>query len=225
MKKFYYFAALVSGTALTTCTSEDDLSLTPPETVAEEVNAPIVFSSLKNNITRGDVEGAAAADSLGGKFVVTGFKGSLTAEPGSIVFDNYLVEYGVNTANTTESNTNNWEYVGKGLIDHAVTNGITKQTIKYWDYSQTQYDFLAWSTGKHVTAIYDGTPDSDDHEVLVSTIRPNSKNKTWDTEGDLTRPAYTFTGSAADLSKCYVSDLVTVNKSGDPGYGEKNRLW
>ena len=49
MKKFYFFAALLVGAVLTSCTSEDDLALSPPETVAEDVNVPIVFSSLKNN--------------------------------------------------------------------------------------------------------------------------------------------------------------------------------
>ena len=60
MKKFYFLAALVAGTALTSCTSEDDLALSPPEVNVEDSYAPIVFSSLKNNITRGDITGKAA---------------------------------------------------------------------------------------------------------------------------------------------------------------------
>ena len=214
MKKFYFFAALVAGIALTSCTSEDDLALSPPEVNVEDSYAPIVFSSLKNNITRGDITGKAAADSLGGKFVVSGFKGEKTATPGSMVFDNYLVEYGENTANTTESNSSNWEYVGKGLIDHAVTNGITKQTIKYWDYSQDQYDFIAWSTGKK-TPIYTLPDDGviPTGSVLVSNIIPNSKTPNWTAGDDPTRPAYTFEGKAADLKDCYIADIVTVKKA------------
>jgi len=210
MKKFYFLAALVAGTALTSCTSEDDLVLSPPEVNVEDGNAPIVFSSLKNNITRGDITGKAAADSLGNKFVVSGYKGATTAwqdggdTKSSIVFDNYLVEYEENTANTTESNSDNWEYVGKGLIDHAVTNGITKQTIKYWDYSQPQYDFIAWSTGK-AEAIYSGTPS--DGQVLVSAITPK-------TATGANGIAYTFKGKAEDLKDCYIADLVTVKKDG-----------
>lgn len=210
MKKFYFLAALVAGTALTSCTSEDDLVLSPPEVNVEDAYAPIVFSSLKNNITRGDITGKAAADSLGNQFVVSGYKGATTAwqdqgdTKSSIVFDNYLVEYEENTAHTTESNSDNWEYVGKGLIDHAVTNGITKQTIKYWDYSQDQYDFIAWSTGKK-DAIYSGTPS--DGEVLVSAITPK-------TATGATGIAYTFKGKAEDLKDCYIADLVTVKKDG-----------
>lgn len=218
MKKFYFLAALVAGIALTSCTSEDDLALSPPETTIEEGVAPIVFNSQKNNITRGDITGKAAADSLGRKFVVSGFKGKETANPGSMVFDNYLVEYGENTANTTESNTNNWEYVGKGLIAWADTNGITKQTIKYWDYSQPQYDFIAWSTGK-AEAIFTGNYSKG--KVLVSNITPNSKtdNPAWAT-GDPVRAAYSFSGFAEDLKDCYIADLVTVNKANEGGYGE-----
>ncbi len=213
MKKFYFFAALIAGTVLTSCTSEDDLALSPPEVNVEDGYAPIVFNSLKNNITRGDITGKAAADSLGNQFVVTGFKGATTQTPVSIVFDNYLVEYGVNTAHTTESNSSNWEYVDKTPIHWATVNGITKQTIKYWDYSKAQYDFIAWSTGKK-TAIFEGEPN--DGEVLVTAIRPNSKDNTWDANN----AAYTFTGTAKDLRDCYIADLVTVNKEGDAGYGE-----
>lgn len=180
--------------------------------------APIMFTSSQSAFTRAEFTGAEAAEKLGNKFVVAGFKGDATASPGSIVFDNYLVEYTANTANTTESNSANWEYVGKGLIPHAAANGITQQTIKYWDYTKNQYDFFAWSTGNK-TAIYSGDPAAG--QVLVSEIRPNSKEgkTTWAT-GDPNRAAYTFTGTAEDLSQCYISDLVTVNKSVTAGYGE-----
>lgn len=233
MKKFYFLAALVAGTALTSCTSEDDLALSPPEVNVEDGYAPIVFSSQKNNITRGDITGKDAAILLNNKFVVSGFKGEATASPGSIVFDNYVVEWEENTAHTTESNSSNWEYVDKNLIPHAVTNGITKQTIKYWDYSKPQYDFIAWAVGKtdegaEITAIYDNA-NLEDHQVRVSAIAPNSKTNGWlpdITEGTApdqityARPSYTFEGKAEDLSHCYISDIVTVNK-GDAGtYGE-----
>ena len=223
MKKFYFYAALIAGTALTSCTSEDDLALSPPEVNVEDAYAPIVFNSLKNNITRADITGKAAADSLGNQFVVFGYKGAKTGEPGgegSIVFDNYLVKYMENTANTTESNSSNWEYVLENKaneipIKHAVDNHITKQTIKYWDYSKDQYDFIAWSTGKK-KAIYEmptgGIPAG---SVLVSEIAATAA-----TSGTGLANAYTFEGAANDLKDCYIADLVTVKK-GDAGtYGE-----
>ncbi len=213
MKKFYFLAALVAGTALTSCTSEDDLALSPPEVNVEDSYAPIVFSSVKNNITRGDITGKDAADLLGKKFVVFGYKGTTTGTPGSTVFDNYFVEYTENTANTTESNSSNWEYVDKTPIKHATDNGITKQTIKYWDYSKTQYDFIAWSTGSK-TAIYEkpstGIPSG---QVYVSAIIPQAATSPATGLGQ----AYTFEGEAEDLKECYIADLMTVYKGNVAG--------
>jgi len=213
MKKFYFFAALVAGTALTSCTSEDDLALSPPEVNVEDSYAPIVFSSVKNNITRGDITGKDAADLLNNKFVVFGYKGTTTGTPGNTVFDNYLVEYTENTAHKTESNSSNWEYVDKTPIYWATQNGITKQTIKYWDYSKTQYDFIAWSTGSK-TAIYEkpstGIPSG---QVYVSAITPQTATSPATGLGQ----AYTFEGEAEDLKECYIADLVTVYKGNVPG--------
>lgn len=50
------------------------------------------------------------------------------------VMDGYTVNWTQQTANTTSSNTADWEYVG-----------IANQTIKYWDYSATSYRFFAYS--------------------------------------------------------------------------------
>ncbi len=199
MKKSYYILIAAVGAIFTGCTSDD---IVVNETMAPVVEAetPIVFGSVKKGMTRADATGAEAADLLGKKFVVSGYKGSSTASVGNIVFDNYLVKYVENTANTTQSNTTNWEYVGVDRIKHAIDNGITSQQIKYWDYSKAQYDFIAWSTGSK-EAIYEGTPGAD--QVLVSAITPTT----------IGTKAYTFTGTAAALSKCYIADLVTVKKS------------
>ena len=206
MKKYHYLFAAVAMMAFASCTS-DDLLVEQDSAAAFGEESPIIFSSLNKAMTRADFEGADAATKLGNKFVVAAKKGSTTAATnGAVVFDNYVVEYAENTAHTTESNVRNWEYVGKGPIKHATDHGITSQTIKYWDYSKAQYDFIAWSTGSK-TAIYDGTPAAG--QVLVSAINPNAT----------ATAAYTFTGKAADLSECYISDLVTVKKA---NYGRMN---
>ena len=208
MKKKVLFAAMAL-VALASCTSDEVVSLTsPPEPTPTdlETSEAIVFSSASKGITRADLTGADAATKLGNKFVVSGYKGSQTTwdnTDNKIVFDNYLVEYEENTAHTTGSNTTNWEYVGKGRIKHAIDNGITSQTIKYWDYIQPQYDFIAWSTGEK-EAIYEGTPGA--NQVLVSAITPATATGS-------SGKAYTFTGKAADLSQCYIADLVTVKKA------------
>lgn len=200
MKKIYLFLAAVASVALVGCTSDLLVAEPPTQPVDTEEGSAIIFSSLSKGTTRADFKGAEAAKKLGNQFVVAAKKGTKTADPGTIVFDNYVVEYAENTAHTTESNVANWEYVGKGRIKHAIDHGITRQTIKYWDYSQPQYDFIAWSTGTK-TAIYEGTPAAG--EVLVSAINPNAT----------ATAAYTFTGTAADLSECYIADLVTVKKA------------
>lgn len=48
------------------------------------------------------------------------------------VMPGYTVNWVANTANTTTSNTHDWEYVGQG----------TNQTIKYWDYGAKAYRFF-----------------------------------------------------------------------------------
>ena len=211
MKKYFIFAAF-AGIALTSCT-DDLVDQAGPPVVEEEVLAPIAFSSSNANFTRADLKGAEAAEKLNNMFVVTGFKGTTTATPGYIVFDNYKVVYEENTANKSESNTNNWEYAGKERIKHAIDNGITQQTVKYWDYTQTQYDFIAWGMGKlddgtAITPIYDDATLSG-HQVRVSAIKPNGKDG-WGSDTDMPQISYTFEGKAEDLARCYVSDLVTV---------------
>jgi hypothetical protein len=204
MKKVYFFLAAMTSVALFSCTGDEfaDTSPAPQEDFVEEI--PIVFSSVNKGMTRADYTGKEAAEMLGKKFVVTGYKGSQSKwsdADNMIVFDNYLVEYQENTAHTSESNVANWEYVGKGLIPHASSKGITRQSIKYWDYSAKQYDFIAWSAGSN-TALYSGSPSTG--KVVVSAIDPKQVNGGY---------AYSFTGSAADLQDCYISDLVTIKKS------------
>ena len=166
-----------------------------------------MFGSLSRGTTRAEFTGAEAAKYLDYKFVVSGYKGekSKTVEEGGIVFDNYIVKYYENTAYTTESNTHNWEYVGQDRIKHAIDNGITRQSTKYWDYTKPQYDFIAWSTGPK-TAIYEGTPD--EGEVLVSAITPNTAVGPKETAH-----AFTMQGLAKDLNDCYIADMVTVKKA------------
>ena len=200
MKKFYYIFVATAGLLLAGC-ANDDLIVENSNPEAVNAEMPILFSSVKKGMTRAEAKGAEAAALLGNQFVVSGYKGSSTATPGTIVFDNYAVKYAENTANITQSNSANWEYVGVDRIKHAIENGITSQQIKYWDYSQAQYDFIAWSTGTK-TAVYNES-ELADGKVYVSAITPST----------IGTQAYTFTGKAADLSNCYIADLVTVKKA------------
>ena len=202
------FLAAVTTLTLAACSDELVESppvVTPPQEDTQEI--PIMFGSLSRGTTRAEFTGAEAAKYLDYKFVVSGYKGekSKTVEEGGIVFDNYIVKYYENSAYTTESNTHNWEYVGQDRIKHAIDNGITRQSTKYWDYTKPQYDFIAWSTGPK-TAIYEGTPD--EGEVLVSAITPNTAVGPKETAH-----AFTMQGLAKDLNDCYIADMVTVEKA------------
>ncbi|MBP5342171.1 MAG: hypothetical protein J6Y52_07440 [Bacteroidales bacterium] len=180
MKKLFFLAAAI--TVMASCTN-DNVVGEGNEPKATGENGAIVFNSTFKGATRADHVGADAAALLNNNFVVEGIKtvGGTVYE----VFDNYNVNWVENTADKTLSNTANWEYVGQPILTGKTA--VQAQSIKYWDYAATQYDFWAYSLGGG-----SATVSSLDHDAT------------------LTSAAYTFTGSAADLAKVYVSDLVTA---------------
>lgn len=196
MKKMLFFAAIALA-ALGSCTSDEFVGENnPQEANASEV---INFGGSFKAITRADHVGADAADMLGQKFYVGGYKNNGSAY--TPVFDNYKVEWDDNTAGTTTDNTSDWKYVGvtaPGFTDHISGS----QTIKYWDYAASYYDFVAYSPGKGNTLIVTGTPS--DNQILATAIAPST----------LTTAAYTLQGSATDLAECYIADLITAKESG-----------
>lgn len=199
MKKLQLITAAIASIVLASC-SNDDLTRGNLENPTRPIE--INFGSQFTAITRADFTGEAAATKLGNQFVVTGYKGGQSAysTTSSTVFDNYLVEWTENSANTTESNSTNWEYVGKGPY---VITSVNSQTTKYWDYSQNQYDFIAYSLGGKtaITSAYDATNDAG--KIQVTAIDP----------ANMKTAAYTLTGSANDLASCYIADIVTVGKN------------
>ena len=146
---------------------------------------------------------------------MSGFSGdkSTDAIATTTVFDNYQVEWKANTAGTTASNTADWEYVG---IDAAAPSTITgKQTIKYWNYSAGQYDFIAYSTGDN-KVVTEGDPAAG--SVKVSAIAAPTTDKP---------AAYTIQGAKDDLMKCYVADLYTAynpEQTDKPKFGDRVRF-
>ena len=193
MKQYLLLAAIVI-TALASCSDNNYVGDNNPN--SPDGSGAIAFGSGFKAVTRGSSYGADAANLLNKKFVVSGFKGDGTTM--STVFDNYIVEWKENTAGKTASNTSDWEYVGIAAAKPSAITG--NQTIKYWDYSTSQYDFAAYSLGTN-TSITTGTPSSG--QILVTSISPGSPS----------RLTYTLKGSAVDLAKCYISDMVTVAKA------------
>ena len=158
MKKYLIFAA--SALALASCSSDDFLGDNPGN--VQNATTAINFGGDAGKITR-----ATAAEMLNGQFKVYGVKitnGTISHN----VFPNYYV-WDVADKNTT-SNTDGWEYVGAKHATDLGTGQITldkDQTIKYWDYSATEYRFVAGSpiaaftyntsrnltTGTHITDV------------------------------------------------------------------------
>ncbi len=140
-------------TAVVSCGSGGDDVVTPeipnptpdptPTPTPEEpdANVPILFSASQpeeENVTRGN----GLEEKNVTSFKVYGFKNmSYDPESGSygepqIVFPGYTVKWITNSAYTTTSNTDSWEYVNQQAP------GDEEQTIKYWDWSANAYRFL-----------------------------------------------------------------------------------
>lgn len=206
MKKMLFFAAIALA-ALGSCTSDEFVGENNPNETNENYANAIVFGTGVKAVTRADKTGSDAATLLNNNFVVEGFKWNGNDDTKEVVFDHYNVNWSDNTANTTTSNTANWEYVGQTKHQYGPAGD---QTIKYWDYAKSQYDFIAWSAGL-ATAIYTGTPTNG--QVLISEINPNTMNGTDANNNgkiDENEGAYTIKGNAADLAKVYIADLVTI---------------
>lgn len=230
MKKFYVILAAIAGMTFTSCTSNEYLGDLDP-TGGQVDDGSIKFGLSLPATTRADIQGKAAADLLGNNFYVTGTKGTeaATYPTTELVFDNYLVHFGVNTAGTTASNTANWEYVGvkPGTGDYAnyafltsmsPAREVDNQTIKFWDYSKTQYDFMAFSTGTW-KAVNSTTPDKDNEEIGVTYMKYGSQ---LDVNGGASPVAYTFyLPSETALQNAYISDIVEVPQA---NYGKEVQL-
>lgn len=213
MKKLFFLAAAI--TVMASCADEKFLGEDPGTLSENATDGAIMFGSGFKAVTRADHVGADAASLLNNKFIVGGFKGTYTSGQNvqnvttttGTVFDNYIVNWNQNTAGKTESNTSDWEYVGITAAAPSNLAGNT-QSIKYWDYSASQYDFIAYSTGT-ASIVTTGTAAEaiTADKVLVTAITPSTA----------TTSAYQLSGKADDLAKCYIADMVTVYKDGTDG--------
>ena len=216
MKTKYFILAAIAGMTFASCSNDEFIGDNSP-TLGAEGDGSIQFSYTMPNATRADIYGDAAATLLGNHFYVTGTKGTEAAKHPTeeLVFDNYLVEYGKNTAGTTASNTANWEYAGitpgtSTWLDYVYLTSISRtrdaQTIKYWDYSKAQYDFLAFSTGTWKAVA--SAPVAANKEIGVTAMNFGAD---LDVEGGATPTAYTFTIPSEDgLAQAYITDIVKV---------------
>lgn len=186
MKKYIFLAA--SALTLASCTSEDFLGNTPGN--VQSNTSAINFDGGTGKITRATPQtGVTAAQTLNNNYVVFGYK---TAQNNSTttVFDHYTINWN-NLAGKTESNTCGWEYVGGKTNSLSGLGGDKDQTIKYWDYSASQYDFVAFSFGEAIQGEGEG-------KVKATEVTTTPKL------------SYTLTGAVKDLANCFIADRITA---------------
>ena len=208
MTRKNYLLIVAAAAAFASCANDEVIVNNQDE--GEITGAPITFgSSNVSGQTRATLSGNDAASKLNNEFVVFGTKHTTTTTSGTstvsnqATFTNYKVEYdGANSAGTTETNTNNWEYVGKtpygsNLVTSDLTAAaVTSQDVKYWDYSADKgYTFTAFSgknflTGSSTGVVKKITAETDDHNNGYQVTVP----------------------AAASLKDIYFSDRVVVEK-------------
>lgn len=170
MKKYIFLA--VSALTLASCSSDDFLGDTPGNNPSYAQKA-ISFGGTTGKISRAELNGAAAAEKLHNSFIVYGTKKVSETET-QTVFNNYKVTY--------DDATNKWTY--------AKTDG---QSLKYWDYAATQYDFVAFSlAGNNM-----GEGEND-----IKVVK----------DENLENPTFTLTGKVSALKSCYIADPVSVTE-------------
>lgn len=186
MKKYVFLAA--SALALASCTSDDFLGNTPGNVLSN--TSAINFDGGTGKISRATTQtGVTAAQTLNNNYVVFGYK---TANDGSksTVFDHYTIHWN-GLKDKTESNTQGWEYVGQKANSLTSLTGDKAQTIKYWDYSAKQYDFVAFSFGT-------ATQGEGADKVKATAVTPTPEL------------VYTLTGAVKDLANCFIADRITA---------------
>lgn len=186
MKKYLIFAA--SALALASCSSDDFLGDNPGN--EQNATTAINFGGEAGKITRANLSPTEAVNALNKNFVVYGYKTKGTTL--TTVYDHYNIAW-KGEENKTETNTEGWEYVG---VNKNSLSSVNEQTIKYWDYSADQYDFVAFSLGSN-------TQGTGEDEVEASTVT--------------TTPSYSLKGKTANLAKCFIADRITAKK------GETNK--
>lgn len=178
MKK-YYFVSAIAALALASCANDDFLGEVPGNNPSAVNGKEISFSGEAGKTTRADEDkkGADAAGYLKNNFIVFGCK-TINGES-KTVYDHYNVNW---------IDNNKWEYIGqtKNVLNTTATN----QSIKYWDYSATNYKFVAFSLGEATQ----GT------DIRITRVDNNADS-------------YTLTGTAANLAKCYVADRITAKQT------------
>lgn len=123
--------------AVVSCSGGGDDDVTPgPKPVDPDPEVAILFSAseqAESDVTRA----ATPLEEKVQKFTVYGYKNKTSETNPQLVFPGYIVKWIEKSANSTSSNTNDWEYVNQQPI-----GASEQQTIKYWDWESSAYRFF-----------------------------------------------------------------------------------
>lgn len=204
MKKYLIFAA--SALALASCSSDDFLGENPGN--VQNATTAINFGGDAGKTTRGIQTGSAAAAILKNHFVVFGDK--TNAAGTQAVYDHYDVQWiGDGDDKKTQTNQHGWEYVGYTPNKNSSLATDAKQSIKYWDYSATEYNFAAFSLGE-LTDETDPYKNQLKHDATDAVTAGNVKISKIDSKAT----TYTVEGAVDDITKLYISDRITAKPNG-----------
>lgn len=204
MKKYLIFAA--SALALASCSSDDFLGENPGN--VQNATTAINFGGDAGKITRANKTRVDAANALQKHFVVYGAK---TNDAGTqAVYDHYDVKWiGVEADKKTQTNQHGWEYVGYTPNKNSSLATDAKQSIKYWDYSATEYNFAAFSLGE-LTDETDPYKNQLKHDATDAVTAGNVKISQINSMAS----KYTVEGAVGDITKLYISDRITAKPNG-----------
>lgn len=212
MKKYLIFAA--SALALASCSSDDFLGENPGN--VQNATTAINFGGEAGKTTRGNQTGSAAAAILKNHFVVFGDK--TNAAGTQAVYDHYDVQWiGDGDDKITQTNQHGWEYVGCEPNKNSNLATDATQSIKYWDYSASEYNFAAFSLGE-LTDETDPYKNQLKHDATDAVTAGNVKISKIDSKAT----TYTVEGAVDDITKLYISDRITAKPNGSTPYIDYN---
>ena len=199
MKKYIFLAA--SALTLASCSSDDFLGDTPGSTPSS-ANSAIKFDGNAGKITRATKNTGTPAEMLDYQLKIYGVKKESDGNLKS-VFVNYSVWDAA--ANTTTSNTKGWEYVGTKEGATYGTSNISldkDQTIKFWDYSASEYRFVA---GSPISAFT--------YDVPVPVANESKEIKSATIKGLAGHINPNNSGTALTTNPVYIADPIIVPKA------------
>ena len=196
MNKYFLYAA--SALALASCSSDDFLGENSGN--GQNASSAINFSGDAGKITRATSNTGDYVKMLDGQFKIYGVK-KMSETQFVTVFKDYSVWNAA--ANTTTSNTNGWEYVGAKGATNLGTGNISldkDQTIKFWDYSASEYRFVA---GSPISAFTYDVPVTDESKEIKSATITGLAGHIYANE----------TGQAITTNPVYIADPIVVKKT------------